>query len=419
MTEDVRRSGADEEARGPGGIYNMFEVMLELSDKLKLLNYEEHFLRKYNVKPLSRHYFALVTNSGEQFYVFTALSAWLINVAGHQFDMPQEYDDPNATISNIIEELRKFGVGTDFPPSKLKTGSGEFVCFVLDRLADSALLSTEFTWDRPTYPQEEQEEDDVIMDEDEAELKLDKVEDDVIAGEESDEEGAEPFLDLGLSSNKLESEGLKHSEIMLSKTNADEWKLEVERVTPSLKVTVRTDNKDWRIHIDQMHQHKSGIEVSLHDAKKQLDKLHDEIQRTLEKILSREKYINNQLEHHVQEYRSAQDKLAHAKEKYKQGSGGVTEHSRTLADLTDELEKVKFEMEDRGSSMTDGAPLVKIKQTLNRLKTESVQMDIRIGVIEHVLMQARIKDKTLMHKDMNKGSENTEEDSKKFISQLL
>lgn len=41
-----------------------------------------------------------------------------------------------------------------------------------------------------------------------------------------------------------------------------------------------------------------------------LDKLHNEISRTLEKVSSREKYINNQLEHLVQEYRSAQALLS-------------------------------------------------------------------------------------------------------------
>jgi hypothetical protein len=46
-----------------------------------------------------------------------------------------------------------------------------------------------------------------------------------------------------------------------------------------------------------MHQHKEGIETSLIDTKTHLDKLHNEITRTLEKINSREKYINNQLEH--------------------------------------------------------------------------------------------------------------------------
>ena len=39
----------------------------------------------------------------------------------------QEFDDPNTTISNILDRLRKFGVTIDFAPSKLKQGFGEQV----------------------------------------------------------------------------------------------------------------------------------------------------------------------------------------------------------------------------------------------------------------------------------------------------
>ena len=62
--------------------------------------------------------------------------------------------------------------------------------------------------------------------------------------------------------------------------------------------------------------------------------------------------------------------------------------------VTEDLERVKSEMEDRGSSMTDGAPLVKIKQALINIKKDITQMDIRTGVLEHHLMQARLKDKS-------------------------
>ncbi len=55
--------------------------------------------------------------------------------------------------------------------------------------------------------------------------------------------------------------------------------------------------------MDQMHQHRDGIETSLKDTQVHLDKLYNEITRTLEKIGSREKYLNNQLEHHLQEFR--------------------------------------------------------------------------------------------------------------------
>lgn len=69
------------------------------------------------------------------------------------------------------------------------------------------------------------------------------------------------------------------------------------------------------------------------------------------------------------------------KEKYSQGSGGVTTLARELAQVSEELETVKAEMDQRGTSMTDAAPLVKIKQALTKLKAESTQMEIRLGVV--------------------------------------
>ncbi|OCT92358.1 intraflagellar transport protein 57 homolog isoform X1 [Xenopus laevis] len=399
MSEDSRR--AEDDDRGPGAAYQAFLMMEDLLDKLKLLSYEDEVLRKQNMKPLSRHYFALPTNPGEQFYMFCTLSAWLINKAGNNFDQPQEYDDPNATISNILSQLRSFGYSVDFPPSRLKAGYGEQVCYVLDCFAEEVLKHIRFSWKRPTYPTEEQDEETVV--EDDAELTLNKIEDE-IAEEDSDND-QEHFIDLkalSAQTQKLNAEeSSKPEEILESNTDAAEWILEVERVLPQLKVTIRTDNKDWRVHVDQMHQHRDGIDTSLKETKGYLDKLHNEIAKALEKVSSREKYINNQLEQLVQEYRSAQAQLSEAKERYQQASGGVTERTRILAEITEELEKVKQEMEEKGSSMTDGAPLVKIKQALTKLKHEIVQMDIRTGVVEHTLLQSTLKEKSNMTRDMH------------------
>ena len=44
-----------------------------------------------------------------------------------------------------------------------------------------------------------------------------------------------------------------------------------------------------------MHTHKDGIDATLSDTKVYLDKLHQEISKTLEKVASREKYINSQV----------------------------------------------------------------------------------------------------------------------------
>ena len=82
-------------------------------------------------------------------------------------------------------------------------------------------------------------------------------------------------------------------------------------------------------------------------------------------------------------------------------SGGVVDRSRILANITDELEMIKNEMEERGSSMTDGSPLVSIRKSLARMKSEILGMDVRIGVIEHTILQAGVKTKESLKRDIN------------------
>lgn len=89
--------------------------------------------------------------------------------------------------------------------------------------------------------------------------------------------------------------------------------------------------------------------------KGQMEKLHREISSSLEKVQSRERYLNKELEQKLNEYRILQDQLFKVKDTYKNISGGVAHRNRQLSVLTDRLETVKQQMEDKGSSMTDGS----------------------------------------------------------------
>ena len=122
------------------------------------------------------------------------MAAWLCRKAGQQFEQPQEFDDPNSTISNILDSLRKMGVTVDFAPSKLKQGHGEQAIFVLDRLSDEALRASHFQWFKPSGIPEEGADDEEDV-EDEAELNLDKVEEEM-AAEYSDEEDEDDILHI-------------------------------------------------------------------------------------------------------------------------------------------------------------------------------------------------------------------------------
>ncbi|NXM33652.1 IFT57 protein, partial [Oxyruncus cristatus] len=224
--------------------------------------------------------------------------------------------------------------------------------------------------------------------------------------EESDNE--ENYIDLNvLKAQTYRSdmnETAKQEEILQSTTDAAEWNLEVERVLPQLKVTVRTDNKVPEngfvcVHlVIKMLFQAAVVSVRMSGY---LDKLHNEISRTLEKINSREKYINNQLEHLIQEYRSAQALLSEGRGQEEVDRGHVDWLKNIYFKITEVLEKVKQETEEKGSSMTDGAPLVKIKQALTKLKQETIQMDIQIGVMEHTLLQSKLKEKSNMTRDMH------------------
>lgn len=57
MSEERRRGGGEDgEDGGPGLVYMPFVIMEELTDKLRLLDYDRSFLRKMNIKPISRYY---------------------------------------------------------------------------------------------------------------------------------------------------------------------------------------------------------------------------------------------------------------------------------------------------------------------------------------------------------------------------
>merc|ERR1711971_491614 len=133
-------------------------------------------------------------------------------------------------------------------------------------------------------------------------------------------------------------------------------------------------------------------------------------------ITSREKYINNQLEQPLSSFKQLSQQLAQAKEQYRQVSGGGVERSRLLGQLTDELETVKAEMEERGSSMTDGSPLVSIRRSLARVRSEITGMDVRIGVVEHSLLQGRMKDRETNQRHLTQA---VREESKAWHQQKL
>lgn len=196
----------------------------------------------------------------------------------------------------------------------------------------------------------------------------------------------EALTKLGLKATSVGAASINEPEvrpevILESTTDATEWKLEVERILPQLKVTFKAENKDWRARQEQRFTYKTQIASSLKDAEAMLTRFHTDIDKSLEKINTRkfnkqirlesmnireifsfplfllflgETYLNSQLTDDVQEFYRQQDILAQAKQHYRQCSTGITDKSQQLAELTAELTRIKEEMEETGQNVTDG-----------------------------------------------------------------
>lgn len=370
--------------------------MENLLDKLKILDYDTGFCVPEKMKPLTRHYFSNSGVTGDQLYYFGKLMAWLIGLNGGKFIAPDQFEDPNTIVTDVTLELKKQGIPIDFPTAKLKQGYGEEICQVLNALAQNALKAKKFKWARPAFGNEDYQEEQTV--DDDIEVNTERVVEEVPEDFEDDDEHFISTEAVVRSSVKGSKEKLDEAPLE-STTDANAWKLEVERVLPQLKVQIRTDNKDWRQHLEALQEHEKSLQST--SVSTSLEQLQAEITKTLEKIGSREKYINVQLEGLLNEFRSQQDSFTSQSDRYKASSTGVTELTKELTKLSEELESLKSQTDERGANMTNPEPVVKIKQALNKMKADMTQMDLRIGVLQHTLLSAKLRSKVNMIRDMH------------------
>ncbi|XP_073954409.1 intraflagellar transport 57 isoform X2 [Choristoneura fumiferana] len=344
---------------------------LNLMDKLRLLNIDTELRLQIKMKPMSRYYFITSTNSGEQFFVFASTAAWLIRKTGRDFEQPNEEDDPNTTIANIIEILREKQITVDFSSHKLKQGFGDEVCYILNLLADEAMKKENFEWRKPVVdlPDTEELTDDIDQVEDETEITLDKVEEEMaIYSEESE----------GELSNEEEKEP---SNVTEKVHDWEAWKLELERVAPALRLKITADGRDWRARHSQMRTYRDELFERFKTTGTQLNKLHGNISSAMDKINARENILNEQFEPLVKEYGAILDELSKVTNEYKEVSVGVTERQEMLNELTAKVENIKQRTESRGSSMNDNSPLVSAKKAVINLKKDIQELDFQIIVL--------------------------------------
>jgi len=356
----------------------------ELVDMLMLLDYETKFCNQ-ELKPLARTYFAYpAANTALQYRYFTQLVVWGLSLApGHAKAEWDEYDDPNTVITSMLVILKDMGIQVNTVPAKLKQAYGEGVCQVLHGLFKEILRSTH-QWGMPLFPDEnladeaEVDSDAEINSVGEDEMPADAEEDDLMYQEDE------------LKKPEENSDEADHG-MLQNNIDPTVWKLEVERVVPKLKVTMPNDSKEWRTHLSQTKNYKQVIEKQFPEAKAQLEKLSRELSTALSRIRDKENFINTQFDQRALDYRQQQEELTTVQAQYTQLNEVVMNLQIELKNINEECEVVKNEMEDRSSTVTDTAPIVKMKDAFKKLRADTRQLEVRIGVVSHTLMQSKLR----------------------------
>jgi len=371
---------------------------------LTLLDYDTRFCDK-ELPPVPIFYFVYAPSQqdqAKQFKYFNQLVAWLLQICKNpRADWrPEEaawkkFDAPQQICQEMVKGLKNVGVSGEIRGTKLQAGYGDECCRVLHELCQKALQKSNHQWAEPQYDENEPLCDLADVDSD-AEMAID--EDVAAAMPDDDDEMYAEIVD------KTEGKTAHDEDTWFVANTIDprEWQLELERVTPQLRVQLQGDSNEWRVHVQQTQQYKEHMCKLLPSASQQLQALGQDLSGILQRVKDKEAYINRQFEQRGSEYTSRSRELEEVTQRYNMLNESHLQKLEDLRLATEEHEQLKAEMSDRSQTVQDTQPLVKIKDALKKLKNDIRQMDLRIGVVNHTLMQAKLRQRPTGGKDGSK-----------------
>ncbi|CAK65151.1 unnamed protein product (macronuclear) [Paramecium tetraurelia] len=365
-------------------------MMDELYDKLILLNYEQSYLKQKGGKPLNRAYFVNQTNSSEQFNQFKTLVKWLFQQNDVQTSDFNKLDDPVTLSQNIINELKNIGIEVDFPPIKLKQGFGEYVVYVLLQLATKALQKKKFQYKKAKIEQQSQTRQD-----DEPVQETGSVSSDSDPEVASEEEPEDVFTEQGFQKDEDKM-------VIESNVNPKEWAKEVERAAQKIKIVIKPDAGEWRQHFDATKQYSNQIKTILPEARIKLERMGDELGEILDRITKREYNINENMSEMSTEFKKKNEEYKKIELQYQNYTNAKKEMTDQYKQIQEKFETVQNKLNEHGSVSTNQSPVISIKAALTKLRLEIKQMDLRIGVLSHTILQRTFHDaKAIQERDFH------------------
>ena len=150
-------------------------------------------------------------------------------------------------------------------------------------------------------------------------------------------------------------------------------------------------------------QTRQKVKEFLPEVRSKLEKTSDELTKLMEKISTKEKVINKNFTHFVDDYKVHAERLKEVRQKSGQLSESYQKQQETLLQITEKLDEIQVKrtrkneqntMNEQGNKTTDTSPLMKIKKAIHSLRQEIQALEIRLGVVSNTLLQAKIKEKS-------------------------
>lgn len=433
-----------------GPVYEQWESALE---KLKILHYETGYCGKGRKQFHRVHFVYPGANPGVQFDEFVDLCAWLCSIISRdELFKRDQYDDPNTVVNKLLLALRGLSFDLSFPSQKLKTANGEHTCAVLDFLCDKALQARKFQWGTPQYSSSSADDTEMLGMDDEEEKggkkgkgksknadEEDEIEDDLENSPEHDgDNGGDLAGDHADNNNNGRIEGQEFETLDTSAHNIlhavvdpVEWKAEVERVAPKLRQLSQhgsASGSEWRSHVDQTVTSKAQIEKVMGETRDDLTTVTRQVADELQRAATKEKFMNHQFGSLTGDYAQIRKVLDGLESTSSSANEKMAKMTNELAEITEKLDDLKENFDNKDSGIHDTSPLVRMKAALQQIKAESFAFDLRIGVVSHSLLAARVsvsnrrrtaahhKNKARHSKKGKKGESKTDHEEDGYIS---
>ncbi|KAG5495025.1 hypothetical protein JKF63_02077 [Porcisia hertigi] len=361
-------------------------TMSDIIDKLRMLHYETSFCRSFKppFMPLNPYYFSgpsSIDNPNAQFYYFTSLCVWLMKLCGHHVDPPGQFDDPNATSTTILAEVRSMNIAIgNIAPTRLKQGSGEAVLAVISALVNAAISRAGYDFEPIDYTQVERYNELAAVADAEDEQGEDEIEDNVVIDSDDDNE---VYVRAVTGGRSVKSDADRPP---TPRVDVEEWRMEVERVAPLLQMR-QSILDDWRSRIESATVLFKAVENMYPDVKRMLERLAGDMDKSRDRIQKREQTLAQQFSEQVEDYRVKLRELNSSRDSANVAQQSVQQMTMELNQVSELLEQTKRDIAERQAKISDTTPLIQVKEAVVKVQAEIKLMSLRIGILQNGVLQ--------------------------------